>query len=213
MVIYAFRRRLLLGCALYLGLFAPATAGEISGTLTFEKKPPTVGLVYMADDHGLSKSDGPKLDQKDQAFLQPMVVAPVGAKIKFVNSDNTDHNVYATDADAGADFDIGLASPGSQIDQEVTWQDGAVIKVGCKIHPKMRAYVAAVDSRYHQIIEFDRTQNAHNFRLEAPDSLSVFRLWLPNYDPVEIQLEAGKEATAELIKKGKVYGSIKLKRS
>lgn len=213
MVFNSFRRRLLLGCACFLGLLTPVSAGEISGTLSFEKKPPSVGLVYMADDHGLSKSDGPKLDQKDQQFIQPMVVAPVGAKISFVNSDNTDHNVYASDADAGADFDIGLASPGSEINQEVTWQKDMVIKVGCKIHPKMRAYVASVDSQYHQVIEFDRSQSTHSFRLEAPASVSVFRLWLPNYEPLEIKIEPGKDATAQLIKKGKVYGSITLKRN
>lgn len=197
-----------------LALFALpcGQAGEISGTLSFVKKPPSVVLVYMADDKSADKSEKRTLDQKDQQFTKKLVVAPSGSKISFVNSDNTDHNVYASDQKAGAEFDIGLAPPGSTIDQAVTWEKDAVVRVGCKIHPRMRTYVATVASKYHQVLELDRTKSDHSFSLEVPDGVKVVRVWLPNYDPVEFTLEPGGENKVDLIKKAKVYGTLTINR-
>ncbi|CAM2005387.1 hypothetical protein [Acanthopleuribacter pedis] len=205
-------RRAVLAVALAAAFLPYSHAGEISGTLSFVKKPPSVVLVYMADDTGADKGKKRKLDQKDQQFTKKMLVAPKGSKISFINSDNTDHNVYAADTDAGADFDIGLAPPGSTIDQEVNWAENAVIRVGCKIHPKMRAYVATVDSRYNQVLELDRTKQDHTFALEVPDTVTLVRVWLPNYEPVEFTLEKGGEHKVDLIKKGKVYGTLTVSR-
>ena len=195
-------------------LLGPASAwsGEISGTISFEKKAPVVGLIYLPGDEGLVGKDGPKLDQKDQRFTKPLVVGARGSKVTFKNSDTIAHNVYAEDTKAGANFDIGLAPPGSENETAIGWKEGMVVQVGCKIHPKMRAWVANISSRFHQVLEFEKGIKTYDFAFEAPGNLKEVRVWLPRYDPVVVELAVGEEKTVDLMKKGKKYGTLLVKR-
>jgi hypothetical protein len=120
-------------------------AQDLEAAFEFIKKPPKVGLIYLPENKELKT--GPVIDQKNKEFSQELFVGAPGTDMVITNSDDTDHNIYASDADAGADFDIGLAPPGSETRQNINWKEDMVVKIGCKIHPKMSAHVANVSSK------------------------------------------------------------------
>lgn len=187
-------------------------AQDLKAEFEFEKSPPNVGLIYLPENKDLKT--GAMIDQKDRQFTQELFVGSPGSEMVMKNSDDTDHNIYAGDEEAGANFDIGLAPPGSETKQQIDWKADKVVKIGCKIHPKMRAYVANISSKYHQVLEFDRSLQTVSFGLDTfPAELKVVAVWLPNYDPIEVSLAKGESKTVALMKSGKERGKLTLQRN
>ena len=79
------------------------------------------------------------------------------------------------------------------------WKKDMVVRLGCKIHPKMRAYAANITSRYHQVLTFDRTRKTFKVTIEGvPAKLTKVRVWMPNYEPIEVALSPGQTTTVTL---------------
>ncbi len=76
----------------------------------------------------------------------------------------------------------------------------------------MRAYVANISSKYHKVIEFDRAKTEANATVTGPAQLKKIRIWLPRYEPIEVELSEGEQREVELKKRGKVYGKVVLSR-
>ena len=189
-----------------------SAAGGLTGEFNFTKKPPSVALVYFMEDNSL-KGSGPTVDQKDKQFVEKIMVGSSGNKIKFMNSDSVDHNIYANDSKTGANFDAGLVSPGQTSQAKVTWKRDEVVKIGCKIHPKMQAYIANISSAYFKVVEFDAKKTGESFSLSgAPDKLTKVRVWFPKQDPIEVDIKKGESKQVDILEKGKPSGSLKLVR-
>ena len=187
----------------------------LSGEFEFAKKPPYGAVVLFGEDKSLEGKDGSVLDQKDKMFSKKIIVVPKGTTISFHNSDMIDHNIFADDKDANVKFDAGLVSPGNAAKQATTWPEGTIIRVGCKIHPKMRSYVAVVSSAHFAEVEFDSKIKKAAFEIkDVPDNLSKVNIWLPRYEKIEVAIKKGETKTVELKKPGKttVYGTVTLKR-
>jgi plastocyanin len=198
--------------ALIAGLALTASAGGLSGEFKFNKKAPSVALVYFSEDHS-AKGAGPTVDQKDKQFTAKMMVGTSGSKIRFNNSDSVDHNIYANDSKAGVNFDAGLLPPGQTSQAEVTWKEEEVIKIGCKIHPKMQAYIANIASAHHKIVEFESKDAGGSFALaNVPDKLTKVRVWFPKQDPVDVEIKKGETKEVEIKEKGQSFGTLKLVR-
>lgn len=198
--------------AIGLSAYAQST---LSGEFTFAKKPPFAGLVVFGEDQSKAGKDGVVLDQKDKMFSKKIIVVPKGTAISFKNSDQIDHNIFADDKDAEVEFDVGLVTPGNAAEQKSIWPEGTVARIGCKIHPKMRSYVAVISSAYYAEVEFDTESKTAAFTIkDVPDELTKVTVWLPRYEKVELELKKGESKTVELKKpkKTKVYGTVTLKR-
>ena len=135
-------RNYLLYTTLLLYLFSsPVLASTtLKGEMTFSRRAPEVALIYFIEDRSLSSKVQPTLNQKNKAFEPKLVVGRKGAKVAITNSDPLNHNVYAADKELKVNFDTGLASPKSVFYKEIDWEADTVVKVGCKIHPRMRAW-------------------------------------------------------------------------
>jgi hypothetical protein len=189
-----------------------AFAGTLSGEFKFEKSPPSVALVYFTEDHSLSKAKSPTVDQKDKKFVQKMMVGAGGAKIHFNNSDSVDHNIYANDAKTGVSFDAGLVPPGQHSEADLSWKENEVVKIGCKIHPKMQAYIANVSSAFYKVVEFSADAPL-TFDLEkVPEKYTKIRIWFPKQDPIEAEIKKGETKSIDITEKGQPSGSVKLVR-
>ncbi len=199
--------------SLVLILAGAALAGSLSGDFKFDKAPPSVALVYFTEDHSLAKTASPTVDQKDKKFVQKMMVGASGCQIKFNNSDSVDHNIYANDAKTGVNFDAGLVSPGQKSQVDMTWKPDEVVKIGCKIHPKMQAYIANISSAYYKIIEFSPTEPALAFSLDkVPDKYTKVRIWFPKQDPIDAEIKKGETKQLSILEKGQPAGTLKLAR-
>ena len=209
---FRLRQNLLLAQVL-LFLALPVSAAEpITLTLEFHKRPPNVALIYVHD-----ASENPRsaiVDQMDKQFTSKMVVVTPGSNVIFKNSDLIDHNIFAREASAGARFDVGLMAPGGEKHVEVNWNKNVLVRVGCKIHPKMRMYIASMPAKFVKIVEFNRNQKSVDVVLsELPDNTRRVFVEIPRYEPLEISLEAGAIHQKALVKNGKLRGSVRLQRS
>ena len=191
----------------------PAHAGEIVGEINFLKKAPTTGIVYLpAADKAPSTAEF--IDQKDKQFTRNAFVAVPGQSLKIKNSDSLDHNIFANDIKIQVFFDVGLMSPGQDAKVDIAWDSEALIRIGCKIHPKMRSYVATVNSAHYQVLPFEKGNKQYPLSISGiPDSLTKVAVLLPRYDKVEVDLAVGETKTVDLMKKGKLRGSVTLTRN
>ena len=97
-----------------IGFSSTSWADEISGKITFVKKPSFTGILYVSDTKGNAKK--PLIDQKGKAFTAKVAVGSPNDVITFKNSDTFDHNIYASDRKQNVKFDVGLMTPNNTID-------------------------------------------------------------------------------------------------
>ncbi len=186
-----------------------ATAASIHGTLSFDKRAPYGALVFVPSSS--QGSQRVEIDQVDKTFTTAIAVNAPGKAVVFKNSDNMDHNVYANDIRNNARFDVGLMSPGGTREVEASWQDDALIRIGCKIHPKMRAYIANINSEHFSVIEMDKTEQTYRFTLnDVPSNTRAIKVLIPGYDDLELHLDSQIAAPIDITKKNKRRGQITL---
>ena len=197
-----------LATVIFIGSFAHA--GELTGVLAFAKKPPFAGALY-AKMPGAGTNTA-TLDQVNKIFSKKVFAIANGGTIQFKNSDTFQHNIFADDPSSGVQFDLGLMEVGTETRLEVTWRENTLTRIGCKIHPKMRSYVLNAQSEAVQLFEFDKKVKEYPISLQVADEVTSFALLLPKYDPVEFNLLAGEAKTIEVTRKGKVKGTLTVKR-
>lgn len=198
--------------ALLVFVFAhSAFAGELTGKLVFDKKAPFAGVLFVADNAaGPNKTT---IDQMDKQFTSKLAVVGQGGTLEFSNSDTFQHNIFANDKKTGIKFDVGLMQTGQKVDVSADWSDNTMTRVGCKIHPKMRTYVANIQSSAYQVFEFEKKVNAYDVKLNSSSSVNEFVLMIPKYDQLTFTLAPGEEKTLEVTRKGKKKATLTIKHS
>jgi plastocyanin len=92
-------------------------------------------------------SDPVILDQKGCRFEPRVVVVPVGATLRFLNSDETNHNIH-TFAKKNQAMNKNVAG-GSNLDQKL--DKAEVINVKCDVHTWMKSFVVVSDATHSAI--------------------------------------------------------------
>ncbi|QPB83342.1 hypothetical protein CWC22_010205 [Pseudoalteromonas rubra] len=192
--------------ALGLCMVFNAQAATLTGELTFVKKPPFAGILYAKNGAGPKAAE---LDQANKVFDKKVVVVGKNGEITFKNSDEFQHNIFANDPNSGVKFDVGLMNQGQTTKVSADWSENTLTRIGCKIHPKMRSYIANVNSDTYQVLPFTKKQKTYKIDLDA-GSASTFVLQIPKYDPVEVTLSAGEAKSVEVMYKGKLRANLSL---
>ena len=202
----------LLCIGLTLCWYHRAHADVLQGEFIFRGKTPEVALVYFSEDNSLSAATEVILDQKDKEFIQKLIVGTKGSKVVFQNSDTINHNIFADDKSADVKFDVGLISSGGSTPHEIDWED-KVVRCGCKIHPKMRSWIASISSRYYKIIEFNHDEKSYKFEInDVPTQLTRVAIWMHRYGTLEATLTDGAVTTLPIKRKDEVVGELALHR-
>jgi len=93
------------------------------------------------------------------------------------------------------------------------WAKDTIVRIGCKIHPKMRAYIANINSDHFQIFEFQKKKKTYSVHItDVPTLNREITLMIPKYDAITITLNKGENKTIDITKKGKVRGTLTLAR-
>lgn len=184
-----------------------AFANSLEGKFTFDGKAPQVSLIYFEDN----SSSNPQLniDQKNKEFTKKMVVGSQKSNVVFKNSDSIEHNIYGS-LKGKVLFDIGLASPGSVHNQHITWENGSVARLSCKIHPKMNAWIASVNSKYYSVVEFNNKKEKSFSILNVPDKLNKVKIWFPNLSEQDIEINTNQTKEIIIKKGNKEIGKLNL---
>ncbi|MFT4929430.1 MAG: hypothetical protein ACI8WB_005563 [Phenylobacterium sp.] len=202
----------LAGALLMFGTTTCAFADVVSGKIEFKKKAPFTGLLYVPGSGNANKQ--PVIDQKDKAFTTKIAVGSPNNTMLFSNSDTFDHNIYANDKKQKVKFDVGLMTPGNSTEIKMDWPDESLVRVGCKIHPKMRSYVANVKSDHFYAFPFKKKVKSYDFSIkEVPSDKDQLILMIPKYDKLTIELKKGDSKTIEVTRKGKVKANLTITRA
>lgn len=132
------------------------------------------------------------LDQHGCRFEPHVVVLPVGATLRFDNSDETNHNVHSfPKKNQAVNKNI---SGGTNFDQKL--EHSEVFEVKCDVHPWMKSYVFVTDDTNWAVSGEDGS-----FKIEGvPPGTYKLSYWheeLGKGKTTEVTVEAGKTATVE----------------
>ena len=149
---------------------APATAVSLPGTAEVEGRPQANVVVWLEDGPAGTRRDAaqPVMDQRNLQFLPQVLAVRVGTTVKFPNGDRVFHNVFSFKD--GKKFDLGVYPVGAV--KYVRFDQPGVSRLFCNIHPKMAAYVVAVDSDY-----FATSNQRGEFRIDAPPGTYTYYAW------------------------------------
>ncbi len=194
-----------------IALLLPAVtmdAASFNGTIAFDQAPPPAVLVWLPEDHGWTLSAPVVIDQRDQVFQPVIAVAPSGAQIQVRNGDAVRHNVFSL----APEQDLGLGDPGSVLDLPVSWPNGSVVRHGCKIHPQMRLWVAALDTVHHRVVTFTGVALTADFTLpDIPPGTTRLAFWSPRGEPAELAVE-DREKRQAIMRQGVAIGALTVRR-
>jgi plastocyanin len=147
---------------------------EVAGA---EKKVPAEPIVF---------------DQEGCRFHPHVAVVPVGATLRFANSDETNHNVH-TYAKKNEAINKNVAAAGT-LDQVLTKAE--VIDVKCDIHPWMKGYIVVTDATHYATTGADGSFEITG--LPAGDyEIAWWHEELGKGKTAKVTVEAGKAATLE----------------
>jgi plastocyanin len=195
---------------LVVGIFCLSTSANadvISGEITFVKKVPFAGVLFVKQNK--SATVNANMDQLNKKFTKKVSLGAPGTSVIFNNGDSFDHNIFANDLQNNISFDIGLMPSGQSSQIKMDWKEETMVRIGCKIHPKMRSYIANVNSDFYQEFEFQKKVKIYPINIsDVPADNHEIKLIIPKYESITVTLLKGESKTIDIIKKGKVRGSL-----
>lgn len=141
--------------------------GVVSGQLSGSRRYTANALVYVAGGGGRS-SRTVTMDQRNHTFVPTVLPIVRGTTVRFVNSDNEDHNVFSPDNEG---YDLGNWGGGEA--RSRTFARAGVYTQLCHLHPSMIGYVVVLENRH-----FTRVRGG-SFDLRLPPGDHVLKAWSP----------------------------------
>lgn len=196
-------------CVIFLS--ASVNADVITGEISFAKKPPFAGVLFVKQSQPATASAS--MDQVNKVFTKKVTLGAPGTDVTFKNGDSFDHNIFANDLQNNISFDIGLMPAGQSSEIKMDWKEDTMVRIGCKIHPKMRSYIANVNSDHYQEFEFEKKVKSYPVNIaNVPADQHEIALIIPKYEKITVTLLKGESKTVDITKKGKVRGSLVVSR-
>ena len=138
--------------------------------------PKTRGLqyvvVYLAptnSDKGQLASNEPNpehpdavVDQRDYAFVPPLIAVRAGQRITFTNSDPANHNVRAISSQPQNEFNVFTGVDGNYRHRFAADPTCRPVRLTCDIHPWMHGWIYVFDHPFYAV-----TDAAGKFRISG----------------------------------------------
>lgn len=174
--------------SLALALAAGAHAGTVTMTVTDKEGKPVADAIVVVTPAVRTTPKKPlpatvTIAQENMRFVPAVTLAPVGARLIFVNNDPWEHHIRGSAAglaqfasgDTGG-FELRLdgkapGKPGTQAEVQLE-KPGAVL-LGCHIHTSMRGHVYVTDSPWSAKTSVDGTATFD----DVPDGAASIRVW------------------------------------
>lgn len=174
-----------------------AHAASVSGTVSSGRSPAANVIVYLERTDGAPLPEAPEahavMDQKNLAFVPPVLPIVRGTTVDFTNSDDIQHNVFSPSTVANK-FDIGTSGPSST--HSVVFNQLGEAVILCNIHMEMEARIVVLEQPY-----FDVTDRQGRYHIDAlPPGSYVAKVWKGRFlpDGRKLDLSADDAATLDL---------------
>ena len=167
-------------------------------------------IIYMPEDESLVSQ--PILDHDGGDFTKRMIVGPPGEAIVLRNSDEIGHTIYAQSEIRERLWDVDFMPANTTTSRAISWKIDEFAELKCKLHLYMQAWAGAIKTRYYKIIDLPEHQQEIHFTYAGfPADFSQVKIWMPEYDPIALSIQAGEQVSMDLVRKGKVRGKLVLK--
>lgn len=178
-------------CSLAAAAAAPGVVAPLQGVARVAGQPHGNVVVWLAGGPASSQPDVPQpvMDQRNLQFLPQVLAIRVGSTVRFPNGDRAFHNVFSFKD--GKKFDLGLY-PGGAV-KFVRFDQPGVSRLFCNIHPRMAAYIVAVDSAY-----FATTDGHGAFSIDAPPGTYTYHAWRAGADLLSGSVTVGAAGALEI---------------
>ena len=136
-------------------MVGPVKAAELTLEITDGNHQPVADAVIVLTPEKLDRTAvGPLpqrqvVDQRKEAFIPHVLIAPKGGQVVFTNSDTTRHHVYSF-SPAKA-FELVVVPGGSS--GPLIFDRLGVVAVGCNIHDRMVAYIYVTDQPFAMLTD------------------------------------------------------------
>ena len=175
-----------------LGAMA-AEAGNISGKVAAGKGHSVV-WVEAAAGKNFPKPDKPiTIDQKQLLFQPHIMVAPVGATVEFLNSDNVQHNIFWPSISGNKKLTHNMGTWPKGEKRNFEFDTPGVVPLLCNVHPEMSGYIIVAPTPY-----FAETDDSGNFKIaNRPDGSYTVTAWHEGYKNQSKPVTVTGNATAD----------------
>jgi plastocyanin len=179
-------------CPLAAAAAAPGVVVPLHGVVSVAGQPQSNVVVWLEGGPAATPPDAsqPVMDQRNLQFLPQVLAVRVGTTVRFPNGDRVFHNVFSFKD--GQRFDLGLYPVGAV--KFVRFDQPGVSRLFCNIHPKMAAYIVAVDSAY-----FATSDARGAFSIDAPEGTYTYHAWRAGGDLVKGTVKVGSARTLEIV--------------
>ncbi|WP_435274178.1 hypothetical protein ACMAZF_12675 [Psychrobium sp. nBUS_13] len=196
---------------LFLLNITQAIADEVSFNFKFIESTPKFGLILVENNKKIESDT--IIDQKNKKFIKKFFVSNNGGEISIKNSDKYGHNVYINDRINSFKYDSGLIKQGDLKKTNLNIDDNRMIRVGCKIHPRMKSYIIKSKSNNYKEILFSEKNKEHKFKLDRiNENENTFKVFIPNLNPITFTAIKGELKELEIIKKNEIIGFLSISR-
>lgn len=153
------------------------SAGTITGKVTAGKG---ISVVWVEAVAGKTfpKPDKPlTMDQHSLLFQPHIMVAPVGATVEFLNSDNVQHNIFwpAISGNKKLSHNMGTWPKGQT--RSFMFDTPGIVPLLCNVHPEMSGYIIVTPTPYYAT-----TDEAGDFKIDnVPAGTYTVTAWHEGY--------------------------------
>jgi plastocyanin len=160
---------LLASCSVVAAAAAPGASVPLHGVARVDGRTQPNVVVWLEGGPTTPREESqPVMDQRSLQFYPQVLAVRVGTTVRFPNGDRVFHNVFSFKD--GKRFDLGLYPVGAV--KYVRFDQPGVSRLFCNIHPKMAAYIVAVDSPY-----FATSDEEGRFSIDAPPGSYTYHAW------------------------------------
>lgn len=148
-------------------------AGDISGKVTAGKGASVVYVEAVAGKTFPAPAKPLDMDQKSLTFQPHLLIAPAGATVEFLNSDNVAHNIFwpAISNNKKLGHNLGTWPQGEK--RAFKFETPGIVPLLCNVHPEMSGYVIVTPTPYYA--ESDATGS---FKISGvPDGSYTLTAW------------------------------------
>jgi plastocyanin len=172
----------LLCAALFVGMAAPALAGDIHGKVVCKgTRDSGDAVVYVAAVPGKTfpaPVEHARINQLNLVFTPHVLPVLAGTTVEFLNSDAVLHNVFSPDACADK-LNLGTWPKGET--RTFQFKKECVATLLCKVHPEMEAFVVVLPTPYFAVTKADGSYTISN----VPDGSYTVKVWHPKLKATE----------------------------
>ncbi len=140
-----------------------------------------------------SLNPDPRLDQRYCWFKPHVLLMPVGATLRILNSDGILHNLHTY---SKRNPPINTGQPGFKKEMKFTFKYPEAVRVTCDVHPWMNGYVVVAENPYYAL-----TDDSGKYTLtDVPAGTYTVEFWQETLgtQTQQVTVEAGQTATLNL---------------